>query len=182
MKKEKQQRVLDILATGRYKVENGDVYSMRCKEWRKLSPTQLPSGYQQLQIFNGKRGLDGFKVIVYKHIMMYLANKGMYPEGWQIDHLDRDNRNDQPDNLVAKTPLDNVMNSKRDRHPNRIEGTIRGPEITAIRELHAAGHNQSVIARSLNLNRLSVRYAIKKIERGEEFKYEGWVATKLDLV
>ena len=182
MKKQKQKAVLDILATGRYKVVGDEVLSFRCGEWRRLSPNKLPSGYEQLQIFNGKRGLDGFKVIVYKHILIYLAAKGEYPEGWQIDHVDRDNQNNYPDNLVAKDPLGNVMNSRRDRHPNRIEGTVRGPEIASIRELHSAGHSQAAIARSLGLNRLTVRYAVKKIERGEPFKYENWVASKSDSI
>ena len=49
---------------------------------------------------------------------------------------------------------------------------IRTAEITQIKALMGEGMKQSQIARTLNLNRLSVRRTMAKIENGEVLKYE----------
>lgn len=49
---------------------------------------------------------------------------------------------------------------------------IRSPEIASIRQLLSCGYSQASIAKQLSLERLSVRYIIKRIEAGLSLKYE----------
>jgi hypothetical protein len=172
MKIKKQEKVLAIFATGRYKCEGDEILTLKVNGWRPLQPNKLPSGYQQVHLFSGERYGRGISVLVYKHIAIYLFNNGLYPEGFQIDHLDRDNTNNLPSNLMAKSCKGNRENQRA--RPMTIKGTriIRHKEIAAIRVKHAAGTSQARIAAELDLNRLSVRYIIKKIEAGLPLKYE----------
>lgn len=169
MKTHKQKQVMSILATGRYEDHEGQIYSVRSK--RILSPTILPSGYKQVKIFNGKRGKNGISAVVYVHVLVYMINFGEYPDGYEIDHIDRNVNNNHISNLRA---VDTKTNNSNRSNPVRgsNQKNIRHEEINLIRDLHSQGLNQSDIAKRLNLNRLSVRYIIKKIESGESLKYE----------
>lgn len=172
MKKIKQQQVLYCLSSGKYKVIDGDIYTFHKgrKEWNLLKPNVLPSGYLQYALFNSRRGVEGIRVIVYKHIAIYLFNYGEYPEGYQIDHKDRDINNNLPSNLEAKTAKMNIVNSKSSG--GGCSRPIRANEINKIRILIKDGLSQSKIAKQLNLNRLSVRYTIDKINKGIPLKYD----------
>jgi hypothetical protein len=167
----KQQQVLDCLATGRYIVDSGEVFRLSKGELLPLKGCKLPTGYIQYTLFNGKRNGNGIRVIVYKHILCYLAAYGLYDEGLQIDHIDRDNTNCDYSNLRAVTPQVNVLNSQRRQAGDKIR-TIRRDDIRDIKLLYHHGLSQSAIARVLNLHRLSVRYTIKRIESGEPLKYK----------
>lgn len=171
MKKIKQQQVLQCLSCGKYKVIDDKIFTLHKgkNEWRELKPHVLPSGYAQVTLFNSVRGKGNIDVTAYTHVVIYLANNGLYPEGWQIDHKDRDNRNCLPDNLEAKPAVDNIKNSSN--NGGGAIRLIRRQEIVNIKELSGKGMSQSAIARQLNLNRLSVRYTIKQIESGFPLKY-----------
>jgi hypothetical protein len=168
MIKQKQIDVISILQTGRYIIKDDKVFN---RKGRELFTNPLPTGYIQCIMYNGKRYGKGIRVIVYKHILIYLHNFGEYPEGYVIDHQDRINTNNMPNNLIAKTPQGNRENSEhpKEHKPSR---NIRAKEIEQIKELLKTTANQSQIARELKLNRLAVRYVIKKIEQGNKLKYE----------
>lgn len=48
--------------------------------------------------------------IVYVHRMVYEAFKGEIPEGMEIDHIDRNKHNNNPDNLRVVTRAENNKN------------------------------------------------------------------------
>jgi hypothetical protein len=167
MKKQKQ---LDTLAClHRYIITDDNIFG---RQGKPLSRNNI-NGYYQLHLYNGRRGIDGIDVMVYLHIVLYLYHKGEYPEGWQIDHIDSNKDNLHYSNLEAKTCLDNNHNRmQRDVINGNQTKIIRDEEIKAIRCYHIQGKSQSWIARELDLGRLAVRYTIKKIEKGESFKFE----------
>jgi hypothetical protein len=174
MKKAKQKLVLTCLECGKYKVEGDSLYYLVKKtgEWKMMKPIKHKSGYQQYRIGNNLRteGANA-SVVVYRHILIYLAYNGMYPAGWHIDHINRDNTDNRPENLEAKPPKENKENSTN-RWDALPPAKIRAKEIQQIKELMQQGLNHSEIARRLALNRLTVRYTIKNIESGKPLKYE----------
>ena len=178
MKLDKQLNALECLNSGKYLVVNDQVltYHKTDKIWNVLKYRVLPSGYAQYTIFNSKRSGNNIKLMIYRHILIYLSNNGVYLEGWQIDHVDRDKANNLPGNLVAKPAVDNIANSERLR-TNVVNGlrVIRHAEIQDIKDLLAEGLSQSAIARQLDLNRLSVRYTIKRLQSGLPMKYDNVV-------
>lgn len=44
------------------------------------------------------------------HRLVYEAYKGEIPEGMEIDHIDRNKRNNNPDNLRVVTRSENLLN------------------------------------------------------------------------
>lgn len=48
--------------------------------------------------------------IVYVHRMVYEAFKGEIPKGMEIDHIDRNKHNNNPDNLRVVTKSENIKN------------------------------------------------------------------------
>jgi hypothetical protein len=171
MKLDKQNKVLAIISTGRYKEISGDVYSLRSSGWHKMSPLVHVPGYMQVHLYNGRRGVNGINVIVYVHQFVYMLNNGGYPPDFNIDHIDRNPLNNDISNLRVISSKDNNNNRKESVRPIKVN-TIRANEINAIRELMASNLSQSAIAKELNLNRLSVRYIMKKIENNEPMKYD----------
>lgn len=47
------------------------------------------------------------------HRLVYEAFKGEIPEGMEIDHIDRNRRNNNPDNLRVVTHKENMLNRNR---------------------------------------------------------------------
>lgn len=172
---EKQSKVMDILTTGRYKVVGNDVLTFKRNEWRVLTGNTLPSGYRQHTLFNGKRGVNGIKVIVYQHILCYIAHNGAYPANYVIDHIDKDKTNNRIDNLRAIEQKHNInpsqMVATKLANKQGIK-TIRSAEIANIKQYMSLGYSQSKIAKILGLNRLSVRHVYNKALAGEPLKYE----------
>lgn len=171
MKIEKQQVVMSILRSGIYEIDavNGLVYAHRKRGKVLLKCNMLPSEYQQITLFAG-RG-TGIKVILYLHQLVYLVWHGMYDPEMEVSHEDNNKLNCGIYNLALKTPSQNQLNSPRSFYTCKIR-PIRSAEITQIRTLHAQGMSQNKIANTLDLNRLSVRYIIKRIEAGLTLKYE----------
>ncbi len=169
MRKEKQLKVLTYLQREDIHVDpQGNLwYEVKTQKLcRMRTPGLLPTGYSQYML----KTPEGEIVMVYKHVLAYLAKVRKVYSG-QIDHIDRDKANDCFDNLRAVTPKQNVENSDKNVQ-HREPRLIRKNQIVAIRTLMQAGHSQASIARTLDLNRLSVRYVMKRIESGEELKYE----------
>lgn len=179
MKLKKQLDTLKCLESGCYRVIDGDVYTKTGGGWRIMSPHTLPSGYMQMIISNHRRGVENVRVVIYKHILCYMAENGAYPVGWEIDHIDRDKKNTMPDNLRAVPPVVNCEN--KDAREFGEMRPIRGLEIDNIRTLWKGGCSQSDIARQLNLNRLSVRRVMKIMEAGGELKFDGIYKKKHDF-
>lgn len=175
MIKEKQERLMACIGTGRYRVNEGVIEVRKSSGWRAIKPNVLKSGYRQLSIFNFRRGKEGIRVTVYYHIFVYMFHNGTYEPGLVIDHIDGDNCNNCISNLRAVTPLTNTLNSYENNGSTSRGGCftpIRGKDIKAIRKLNGEGYSQASIARHLGLNRLSVRYIIKRIDAGDTLKYE----------
>lgn len=177
MKIDKQKEVLEILNNGKYKVclNTGLLFSYRAakKQFIEVKPNILPSGYKQYTLFLGRYKKK--KQIVYGHQLVWLAYDGLYDPSKQLNHIDFNKGNNSLINLELITPQANVIHSV----PYRVYSkqgfkTIRANEIKEIKDLLNSGiKNQSEIARRLNLNRLSVRYIIKRIEKNKPLKYQG---------
>lgn len=186
MKKEKQLILKEILESGQYVVnlENGLIYD---KKMKRLNPRKLPSGYLQIAIFNGKRnrqkGEDKARNgIYYVHQIVFFAANGFYDESLTINHKDRDKSNNSLSNLELATMKEQhahmaATSTTRTRvNPSRL---IRGEEIREIRRLVKEGFNQSQIAKELDLNRLTVRVIVKKIENNLPLTHENTFYTKI---
>lgn len=90
-----------------------------------------------------------------------------------IDHADSDPSNCALSNLRLVTHKVNIGFSIENRPKTHKDWrVIRSEEIAKIRELVTEGKSQSAIARAMDLNRLSVRYVVNKIKKGEELKFE----------
>lgn len=171
MNLKKQEIVMSILDTDIYEIDtvNALVYSIRKRGKSLLKANKLPSDYQQITIFKGR--YTGIKATIYLHELIYISLHGIYDETMQIDHNDRNRLNNSGYNLMLRTPKDNIANSERGQYPTVLK-LIRSPEIAKIRQLHSLGNSQQSIAKQLGLERLSVRYIIKRIEAGFPLKYE----------
>ncbi len=171
MNLEKQKILISILETGIYEVdyENGLIYANRKRGKILLKTNLLPSRYQQLTLFKGRN--TGVKINIYLHQVIYMSKHGMYDPDFEIDHEDRDRMNNKGCNLVAKSKQHNIQNSHRTYYPDKLK-LIRAGEIASIRHLLSKGYSQASIAKQLGLERLSVRYIIKRIEAGLPLKYE----------
>lgn len=179
MKLEKQRLIKQIIDSGFYDIntEAGTIYSKRKGIKRIKKANVLPTGYLQHTIFNGKRGVNGIKLNVYEHHIIFIAAKGIYPEGLQIDHINGNKADNRICNLRTCTSQENVTfdnHQYNKRPPVNDFKTIRGDEIAHIRRLMSRGCSQSSIAQALGLNRLSVRYVYNRIKEGKPLKYEYW--------
>ena len=179
MKLEKQRLIKQIIDSGYYDIDpdKGIIYSLRRGQRRIKKANILPTGYRQHTIFNGKRGVNGIKLSVYEHHIIFIAAKGIYPEGLQIDHVNGNKADNRISNLRTCTPLENLTFDNHiynERPPVNDFKTIRGDEITHIRRLMSRGCSQSSIAQALGLNRLAVRYVYNRIKEGKPLKYEYW--------
>jgi hypothetical protein len=170
MKTNKQIKVLAILEAGRYKEEIGDIYTFKKGEWKKLKPNLLPTGYKQVHIFNGIRYGKGLSAIIYVHQLVYLINKGQYQDRYAIDHIDRDKSNNNISNLRAVNTALNLENQAK--RGALSFNPIRSKEIASIKELLTQGMSIAAIARTIERNRISVMYIVKKIRNNEPLKYE----------
>lgn len=169
MNTEKKQKVLEILKTGRYVFADGKIYNRAGKE---LFTTELSSGYIQCTIFNGKRGNGNIKVIVYKHILIYMNTYGYYDDNLVIDHINGDCRDNRIENLQAVSQSANKLKSPKQQGVFQMR-PIRSDSIAEIKRMLDNGvRNYSQIARTLNLNRCTTMYVAKKILAGAELKYE----------
>jgi hypothetical protein len=142
------------------------------KEWKPMKLHLLPTGYKQITLSRFSRKGDGFIVRLYIHQLVYLLYNGTYNPDYQIDHVDNDLNNNDFSNLRAVTRKINLDNRPRRKANKQGIKTIRSSEIKEIRALYNQGLTQYAIAKLLDLNRLSVRYIVKRIEQGLPLKYE----------
>jgi DNA-binding CsgD family transcriptional regulator len=154
MELQKQLIALSILNTGRYIIKEDKIYNRSGVELFKYS---LPTNYIQCTLFNGKRCGKGEKIIIYKHVLIYLANNGTFNPSLVIGHMDNNNKNNHPSNLKAITQSENrLMSPPKNDRKKLIRMTDEQKE-TAI-NLFKSGLSQSSVAKKLGLERLTVRY------------------------
>lgn len=167
MTTEKQIKAIECINSGRYIFKDDKIFNRKGKE---LFTNALPTGYIQCILYNGKRCGRGIKVIVYKHILIYLNKHGQYSPELVIGHMDNINTNNHPDNLKAINYSVNKLMSPT-VNINNDYNCIRREDIDNIRELMNHTTNKSLIARQVGKNRLSVLYIIKQIRAGKPLKY-----------
>lgn len=124
----------------------------RVRSWRKAGPglgrrSEQPKvlrpkvdryGYLSLRLSRG-----GTKSSCTVHRLVYLAFKGLIPEGLVIRHLDGDQTHNVPGNLSLGTVKDNKADSIR--HGTHAKGTTHGraklseDQVREIRRLYSTG-------------------------------------------
>lgn len=173
MTTEKKIKAIECINSNRYKISDNGIMCYRAGVWRNMSPSILPNGYKQLTISNHKRQDTRISIRIYEHVFMYMLTHGIYDDGLIIDHIDGNPSNNHIDNLRAITQAVNVnpIKTRKTKGVNELR-PIRMAEITEIRRLMNEGYSQSMIAKILDLNRLSVRYTINNIKNGKTLKYE----------
>jgi len=87
--------------------ENGEIFSHH--SGRNFKQMVNWAGYHYLDFkFYGER----WSVLV--HRVVYLAKHREIPEGYEIDHIDRNTHNNRISNLRAVTRKDNMKNARRE--------------------------------------------------------------------
>ena len=81
---------------------DGQVYSL--KRDRLLPQGYTQRGYKQVDVCND----EGIKKHMRVHRLVYMAHKGVIPEGMQINHKDEDKTNNCIENLEVVTPKQNI--------------------------------------------------------------------------
>jgi len=84
---------------------------------RVLAWTENNAGYKSCKLFK-----DGKGVAYLLHRSIYEFHFGKIPEGCQIDHVDRNNQNNDITNLRMATHADNMHN--RSMHSNNKSGVV----------------------------------------------------------
>jgi len=96
--------------------EDGDVYSMKWNEPRKLKPqraSQSKKGYVQVRLFNEdyKKGR-----LQYIHRLVWESFRGDIPKNKEIDHIDGNPRNNKLSNLQILTRRGNTRKYNKEAH------------------------------------------------------------------
>ncbi len=169
MKIQKQVELLRLLNKSKYRVnaEEGTVESYRkaAGVWKRKIPVKLPNGYRQ--IFFTDPALPGGTLSVGEHIAVWIAVNGMYKEGLEIDHLDRDPTNNRIDNLRLVTNKENKANSNAGKRlPGaRIRRHLSLQDRLRIWEYYDAGVPKAQIAKHLRIDRGTVLYQLNTTAR-----------------
>jgi hypothetical protein len=95
---------------GRYTVSYlGNVYSSAQTALRMLRPASNGAGYLQVPLHN-----SGKVKRFYVHRLVWVAFNGVIPEGYEVDHKDRDRSNNDLSNLQLLTRSDNMAKCLED--------------------------------------------------------------------
>lgn len=86
---------------------DGQVYSL--KSDRLLPQGITERGYKQVDVFSD----EGIKKHMRVHRLVYMAHKGVIPEGMQINHKDENKANNCIDNLELMTNKENCSYGTR---------------------------------------------------------------------
>lgn len=88
----------------KFRLQSGKLYRLH-----KSSGMQLVVGTRSGQYL--VTIVDKVTIPIHNIIWMLKENKNI-PEGWEVDHLDRDGFNNDPNNLEAKTKRENCINRR----------------------------------------------------------------------
>lgn len=138
----------------KYRVGNdGSVWSSFRGPWRRLSFSQTPTGYRQVQL--------GFRNHRYVHRLVLEAFVGPCPDGLECRHLDGNKANNRASNLCWGTRRENCDDKMKHRvmpsgekHWNNV---LTRPIVRAIRKDRRRGKGLYDLARELGISYRSVR-------------------------
>ena len=107
MTKEADEYILRCIDEGKISVdcENAEIYSHHSGRNFKQMVNWAGYHYLDFTFFN-----ERWSVLV--HRIVYLARHREIPEGYEIDHIDRDTSNNRISNLRAVTRYENLKNRK----------------------------------------------------------------------
>lgn len=132
----------------------GDIYSRKSGEWKKLNPQMDSTGYLQVRIYDETGGK-----LMFVHRLVasiYLSNPKGYKE---VNHIDGDKTNNSVSNLEWCSRRDNIMHA----HNTGLVKT-RTP-VVAInvhngRKFTFSGQHEA--ARQMGLNQGNINHALKR--------------------
>lgn len=149
--------------TGYFCTPYGDIYRKKASGWVRIAPQENSKyGYKQVEIYDGK----GNKERVYLHVFIYTAWLGEVKDGFEIDHIDFNPRNNNVKNLRQISISQN--RSKKKLQAKR--GINSGVEVLTIEQvswLKSIGKfNKSKMAKELGVSRGTIYYALKEATNG----------------
>jgi hypothetical protein len=119
---------------------------------RKHKPSHRPALYKRTCLTR-----DGRQVVVSVHILVCEAFHGPRPKGMFACHDNGNSLDNRAENVLWKTPRENVADAMRhgththgERHPR---ATITDDIVRKIRQLNAAGEMDAAVSRALNVSR-----------------------------
>lgn len=134
--------------------KNGDIYSRKSGNWRRIKPQTDTDGYQQVRLFDNGHGRLTFVHRIIADIFM------PKPEGcYEINHIDGDKRNNSVSNLEWSTRSRNMIHA----HNSKLI-TTRTPIVaidvsTGARSVYSGQHEA---ARLLGINQGNINHALKR--------------------
>ncbi len=166
MKQDKQDMLAECLKGRRYRANptTGTLYYLHKEsgEYRTKIPAVLPSGYKRHVLYNGKRGAQGIKVIVYEHLIMWFVSKRPWPtDKGVIRHIDGNKGNSRINNLVIKLRVSEKLVGREPDHGKK-NVKVSQADIELIKIYHKRGLSPSEIAQRTGLKRTTVLYHMNK--------------------
>lgn len=144
--------------TGYFCTPYGEVWRKKSHGWVKINPQENSKyGHKQVEIYNGK----GNKKRIYLHRLIFETWIGEIKEGFEIDHIDFNPRNNNVKNLRQ---ISIAENRSRKKIPTK-RGVNSGVEVLSIEQvqlLKSLGKfNKAKMAKDLGVSRSTIYYALK---------------------
>jgi hypothetical protein len=164
MRKEKQERILELFEVGKYCADHGgSVYSRSNRKrgltenWRQLSMRRANTGYRKTTLF----GLDGRPIYASTHQLVFLFFRGKFNQTLEINHVNGVKTDNRLDNLEVVTRSENHKHAHRlglmnQRHERNGAAKLSKAEARKIKVMLARGDSPKKISRDFGVSYVSV--------------------------
>lgn len=144
--------------TGYFCTPYGDVWRKKSHGWVKINPQENSKyGYKQVEVYNG----NGGKKRVYLHRFVYESWIGDVEDGYEIDHVDFNPRNNNIKNL-KQVPISENRSKKKLEAKRGVNSGVEVLSTEQVDWLKSIGKfNKSKIAKELGVSRSTIYYALK---------------------
>lgn len=149
--------IKEYKGTGYFCTPYGEVWRKKSHGWVKINPQENSKyGHKQVEIYNG----SGSKKRVYLHRFVYETWIGDIKDGYEIDHIDFNPRNN---NLLNLRALPIKENRGRKKNPvSRLNSISKCLTIEQVKYIKSLGKfNKVKLAKELGVSRSAIYYALK---------------------
>lgn len=124
----------------------------------KLAPIVLPNGYLQYGLSIGFQD----RLMVYGQIANYLCKyREPYNPALVIDHINKDKKDNKPENLRAITQAENLKGDWRNGSRQFVRKRLTPDEKETAKKLFNSGHSLVSIAKTLKTTRQTIAKLVK---------------------